>query len=88
MSSLGSRVMPLNCVMFSQEDICCGCCRNAQKHNYYIFHPLSDKNHPEKKFRTLKYMCGWFLSDSWKKLTSLTSEGSSWLRSVSTLNDG
>lgn len=79
---------PLNCVVFSQKDVCRGCCGNAQKHNYYILHPLSDKNHPEKKFRVLKYISSWFLSDSWKKLTSLTSEGSSWLRSVSTLNDG
>lgn len=78
---------PLNCIVFSQEDVCRTCCGNAHKHNFYILHPLSEKYPPEKKSATLKYMHGWFLSDSWKKRISSSSEGSLWLKSISTLKD-
>ena len=73
---------PLNCMVFSQEDVCRGCCANALKHNYYILHPAT-KKYAEKKVGRLKNMKGWFLSDNWKGLSN--SSGTIWLKSISTL---
>ena len=78
---------PLNCMVFSQEDFCRGCCGYLHKHNYYIFHPVTAKIAWQKKYRAQK-MKVWFLMYGWKKLISSSSEGTLWLRSVSTLNDG
>lgn len=77
---------PLNCIVFSQNVACRGCCGNVYKPILYILHPLSTKSAPEKKYLKLKYMNGWFLSDSWN--TSCSSGGRLWLRCISTLNDG
>jgi len=76
---------PLNCMVFAQEDVCRTCCGNAREHKYYILHPLSVKTPTTKKSDTLKNRHGWFLRDSWKKLTTSLSEGILWLKSVSTL---
>ena len=77
---------PLNCMVLSQ-DVCCGCCTYPRKHNYYIFHPVTNKAASEKKYR-YQELNVWFLKYGWKKLISSSSEGTVWLRSVSTLNDG
>ena len=78
---------PLNCMVFSQEDFCRGCCRHPHNHNYYILHPVSKKVAFEKKNRAER-MDVWFLRYDWKNLSSSSSEGTLWLRSVSTLSDG
>ena len=78
---------PLNCMVFSQEDVCRSCCGNAQKHNYFILHPLTSKVPTKKKYYA-QDMNVWHLRDNWKTLISSSSEGTLWLRSVSTLNDG
>ena len=72
----------LNCMVFSQEDACRGCCENAHKHNYYILHPVGKKI-AEMKLGPLKKMKGWFLSDNWKGLSN--SAGNIWLQNISTL---
>ena len=76
---------PLNCMVFSQKDICRECCDYPHKHNYYIFHPYTKKVAFEKKKRAKK-MNVWFLKYGWNKFISSSSEGTLWLRSVSTLN--
>ena len=78
---------PLNCMVFSQDDVCRGCCGDPRKHNYYIFHPVTDKVVSQKKHRYQNSKV-WFLKYGWKELISSSSEGTVWLRSVSTLNDG
>jgi len=78
---------PLNCMVFSQEYVCRGCCTYLCKHNYYIFHPVTNKAASEKKYR-YRELNVWFLKYGWKKLISSSSEGIVWLKSVSTLNDG
>lgn len=74
---------PLNCYVFSQKDVCRGCCRRAHEHNYYVLHPLTKKI-ARMKPNGLKYMGGWFLSDSWRKRKK--SVGETWLRSISTFH--
>ena len=78
---------PLSCMVFSQEDFCRGCCGYLHTHNYYIFHPVTKKVAFEKKYRAKK-MNAWFLKNGWKNIISSSSEGTVWLRSVSTLSDG
>ena len=75
---------PLNCMVFSQEDVCRGCCQKAKKHNYYILHLVTKKN-PVNKPHRLKNVHSWFLSDNWKELYNSSSTGNTWLRRVSTL---
>ena len=53
----------------------------------YIFHLVTNKAASEKKYR-YQELNVWFLKYGWKKLISSSSEGTVWLRSVSTLNDG
>ena len=78
---------PLNCMVFSQEDFCRKCCDYPRKHNYYIFHPQSEKNALAKKRRAQQKNV-WFLKYGWNKFISSSQEGTLWLRSISTLNDG
>lgn len=74
---------PLNCFVFSQKEVCRGCCEKARKHHYYILHPVTKKI-TEKKSSRLKKMDGWFLSDSWRLNKSA---GEVWLRSISNYTD-